>query len=852
MARSNRRIHRSRCRPRTTRSPSTRTRTRPPTGTSRDQPDDLRRSTASPTRRSSPSTRRWWRWSSPATRDPGSRTPSAGLGAPGLRRPHRARRRLRLDRTTRRRGSPARAPRRVRPPARRERRLRRGRQRGPARGGGRHLPPPLPRRRRARSRRDATSWSRRRYRSNAGHPRAEAGERRQPRDPARGRPRHRPLRRAVHRHRTRRARPGAARRRARRLLRHHRRDARAHRPVRASSGASTPRRSPVPRTSTSAGAPGSRARVCWSRPTRVSRTGRRPTSARSATGPTSSRSRARACGCCSRRTRCGACSGWCRSGSSSGSSRRSATCSPGIRAGRAPPSAAGSPTSCTSARLRPSRRRAQRLRRVHDSELRELQVVEHHPAQRVPRPPPADRHPAPVVRRRVADRGRLRVRRRPHAGRDRVPRVPRARRASAPAASSPAGRPGHRHLRSLAGVGDLFDSFGSAWRYTGLGSRVAASRAAVALDGRDGHRARWARSGSRRPSPSCSRSRSARSAPTGWRAASSACAGPRSPPASPTASTRWPATRSRRAASGRWCCSRCCRSCCCASSASARRDDARKGRVAAAGRPRRVVRGPGTRPASACSCSPPRRFVLAVPIAGAGRMALRGFGIAVVAAVGGIVLLFPWPLAYARRPASTRPPSGSCSDPTSTSPQILRFDTGPAGRGLGDVGPGRGGGGAAVRRHRRPPGLDRAWLAARAGRLGRGVGPGALLPRHVGAAARGRAHPRRARPRPLPRHRGVGVRRRHPLVQVRVAPTGGDPRRGRDPAARARRSPAMRSTAGGARRRATGRSTLAFTQSLTTKGDFRMLWVGDPTVLPLDPVVLRDGHRVHAHPQRPR
>ena len=35
--------------------------------------------------------------------------------------------------------------------------------------------------------------------------------------------------------------------------------------------------------------------------------------------------------------------------------------------------------------------------------------------------------------------------------------------------------------------------------------------------------------------------------------------------------------------------------------------------------------------------------------------------------------------------------------------------------------------------------------------------------------------------------------------------------------------------------------TLAFTQSLATRGQFRMLWVGDPTVLPLDPVVLDDG-----------
>jgi hypothetical protein len=34
---------------------------------------------------------------------------------------------------------------------------------------------------------------------------------------------------------------------------------------------------------------------------------------------------------------------------------------------------------------------------------------------------------------------------------------------------------------------------------------------------------------------------------------------------------------------------------------------------------------------------------------------------------------------------------------------------------------------------------------------------------------------------------------------------------------------------------------LAFTSSATDKGDFRMLWAGDPAELPLDPVVLRDG-----------
>jgi hypothetical protein len=36
-------------------------------------------------------------------------------------------------------------------------------------------------------------------------------------------------------------------------------------------------------------------------------------------------------------------------------------------------------------------------------------------------------------------------------------------------------------------------------------------------------------------------------------------------------------------------------------------------------------------------------------------------------------------------------------------------------------------------------------------------------------------------------------------------------------------------------------SELAFTGSLTARGQFRMLWIGDPAVLPLDPVVLGDG-----------
>ena len=60
----------------------------------------------------------------------------------------------------------------------------------------------------------------------------------------------------------------------------------------------------------------------------------------------------------------------------------------------------------------------------------------------------------------------------------------------------------------------------------------------------------------------------------------------------------------------------------------------------------------------------------------------------------------------------------------------------------------------------------RAWL------LGGRVGAGALRPTSR-CRARGRAHPRRARPRAVRRRRRVGVRRRHPHVPLRLAPGRG-------------------------------------------------------------------------------
>ena len=94
---------------------------------------------------------------------------------------------------------------------------------------------------------------------------------------------------------------------------------------------------------------------------------------------------------------------------------------------------------------------------------------------------------------------------------------------------------------------------------------------------------------------------------------------------------------------------------------------------------------------------------------------------------------------------------------------------------------------------------------------------------------------------PSPRHLGVGVRRRDAVVPASVGASRRSivgavavasrarlhRRRRRRPLARAR--PRLDP----ARSRSPRRST--------AKGEFRMLWVGDPAVLPLEPVVLRDG-----------
>ena len=274
------------------------------------------------------------------------------------------------------------------------------------------------------------------------------------------------------------------------------------------------------------------------------------------------------------------------------------------------------------------------------------------------------------------------------------------------------------------------------------------------------------------------------------RTGSSASAGPRSPPGSRTGSTPSPATRSRRAASARWCCSRCCRSCSLRvrrGSATTRDDDpatragpAPRGARRAA---RRVVPG-RARPLRARrrsrSCS--RSRSRAASARRSARSASRSSR-----SLGRHRAAVPVAARVRARAASTRRRSASRSAPTSTSRRSCASTPGRRRRGLGDVGllivaaavP------LFVATGDRLAWAARGWVLALVGWAAVWV-PARFFPdtsvlapeAGLTLAALGLALVRR--------HRGVGARRRHPHLPVRVAPTGGDPRRRRDPAPRAR------------------------------------------------------------------
>jgi len=232
-------------------------------------------------------------------------------------------------------------------------------------------------------------------------------------------------------------------------------------------------------------------------------------------------------------------------------------------------------------------------------------------------------------------------------------------------------------------------------------------------------------------------------------------------------------------------------------------------------------------------------LVVAAPIARGARMALRAFGLAVVTSVGAIVLLFPWPLAYARGSVD-KAALGFAFRPDLDLSQILRFDTGPSGAGWAMWGlviaaavP------LFVATGDRLAWAARGWMLALVGWAvvwvpARFFPDTSVLAPEAGLtlAALGLAL-------------CIGI-----AVSVFVDGIHSFRFGWRQPAAIlgavAILLPALVFTGDvfDGRWRAPSTdwsSTLAFTESLAAKGQFRMLWVGDPSVLPLDPVVLRDG-----------
>jgi GT2 family glycosyltransferase len=227
------------------------------------------------------------------------------------------------------------------------------------------------------------------------------------------------------------------------------------------------------------------------------------------------------------------------------------------------------------------------------------------------------------------------------------------------------------------------------------------------------------------------------------------------------------------------------------------------------------------------------------PFVGRAASTLRAFGIVIAGTLGALVLLFPWPLAYVGAlddPASL----GFAFRPTLSVSEVMRFDTGPVGAGWAmwglviaaavplflAIGP-------------RLAWTARGWSLALAGWaivwLPAQFAPDVSVPAPEAGlvvAAVG-----------LAIAVGVGV---SVLVDGMHAFRFG----WRQPAAIlggvALLLPFLAFTANvGSGRWDAPESdwsqTLAFTAAQTARGQFRMLWIGDPEVLPLDPVVLESG-----------
>ena len=231
--------------------------------------------------------------------------------------------------------------------------------------------------------------------------------------------------------------------------------------------------------------------------------------------------------------------------------------------------------------------------------------------------------------------------------------------------------------------------------------------------------------------------------------------------------------------------------------------------------------------------------VLAIPIAGRAKVTLRAFGIAIVASIGALVLLFPWPLAYAHA-GTDKASLGFAFRPDLDLAQVLRFDSGPASAGwmmwgliVAAAVP------LFVATGDRLAWTARGWVLALVGWAAVWV-PARFFPdtsvlapeAGLTLAALGLAL-------------CVGI-----TVSVFVDGIHSFRFGWRQPAAIigavAIVLPALAFTAdvfdGRWDAPASGwAKDLAFTESSARNGEFRMLWAGDPAELPLDPVVLRDG-----------
>ncbi len=233
-------------------------------------------------------------------------------------------------------------------------------------------------------------------------------------------------------------------------------------------------------------------------------------------------------------------------------------------------------------------------------------------------------------------------------------------------------------------------------------------------------------------------------------------------------------------------------------------------------------------------------LVLAIPIAGGIKLAFRVLGLAIASSLIGIVLLFPWPLAYARKDFDPASLGFVFRTPDLDLDNILRFHSGAQGAGWAMWG----------------------LLIAAAVPLFTATGP------RLAWAARGwmlailgwaavwvpaRFFPDVSVPAPeagltvaalgIAIALGIGV---SVLVDgIHTFRFGW-----RQPAAILGGLALLLPVFGFTADTFNGRwhapsedwtQTLTFTESLAARGQFRMLWVGDPAVLPLDPVVLDDG-----------